>query len=65
MFYVYFARGYMNEQLIATYRTESGARFRAEKEFIDGIRDIAVFDSDGKLVYEPEIDDEGFLVDEF
>lgn len=63
MFYVYFARGYMNEQLIAECRTERAARARADEEFVNGSRDIQVYDKFGAVVYEPFADE--FLVDEY
>lgn len=63
MFYVYFAHGYSNEQLIAECRTESAARSRAEEEFLRGSRDIVVVTETGLKVYEPQIDDEGFFVE--
>jgi hypothetical protein len=63
MFYVYFARGYTNEELIATCRTEEAARARADEECANGARDIQVFNQLGAVVYEPE--DEGILFDEW
>lgn len=65
MYYVYFARGYANEELIAECRTEEAARARADEELLNGARDIEVYDAEGVLVYEPEMDDEGFLVDSY
>lgn len=62
MFYVYFARGYANEEMIAECRTLEAARARADEEFDMGSRDVEVYDQDGVVVYEPE---EEFLVDEF
>ena len=62
MYYVYFARGYANEEQIAECRTEEAARARADEEFDMGSRDIEVYDADGCVVYEPE---EEFLIDEF
>lgn len=63
MYYVYFARGYANEEMIAECRTLSAARARADEEFANGACDIAVYDADGAVVYEPE--DEGYLFDEW
>jgi hypothetical protein len=62
MYYVYFARGYANEEMIAECRTLSAAQLRADEEYANGARDIAVFDTQGKIVYEPE---EESLYDEF
>jgi hypothetical protein len=62
MFYVYFARGYTNQELIATCASLSAAQARADEEFINGSRDIQVYDSEGTVIYEPEMDDEGFLI---
>lgn len=53
MFYVYFARGYFNETLIAECTTEDAARARADEEFEAGSRDIEVYDQHGAVVYEP------------
>lgn len=61
MFYVYFARGYANEEMIAECRTLEAARVRADEEFDMGSRDVEVYDADGSVVYEPE---EEFLIDE-
>lgn len=63
MFYVYFARGYCNEEMVAECRTADAARARADEEFANGARDIEVYDAKGDLIYTPEEDD--FLVDEF
>lgn len=62
MFYVYFARGYANEEQIAECRTLEAACTRADEEFDMGSRDVEVYDQDGYVVYEPE---EEFLVDEY
>jgi len=62
MFYVYFARGYANEEMVAECRTLAAARARADEEFANGARDIEVYDADGVMLYEPE---DEFLVDEF
>lgn len=62
MYYVYFARGYMNEEMIAECRTESAARLRADEEYAIGARDIEVYDDWGVLIYTPE---EDYLVDEW
>jgi hypothetical protein len=62
MFYVYFARGYANEEMVAECRTEAAARLRADEEFANGSRDIEVYDANGVMIYEPE---DEFLVDEF
>ncbi len=63
MYYVYFARGYCNEELIAECRTETAACARADEEFANGARDIEVYDIEGVVVYAPE--EEYFLVDEY
>jgi len=63
MFYVYFARGYSNEEVIAECMTEEAARMRANEEFANGARDIVVVTETGRFVYEPE--EEGLLFDEF
>jgi hypothetical protein len=62
MYYVYFARGYANEEMVAECRTLAAARARADEEFANGARDIEVYDADGVMLYEPE---DEFLVDEF
>lgn len=62
MYYVYFARGYANEEMIAECRTLEAARVRADEEFDMGSRDVEVYDADGLVVYEPE---EEFLIDEY
>ena len=62
MYYVYFARGYANEEQIAKCRTLEAARARADEEFANGARDIEVYDADGAVIYVPEEDD--FLIDE-
>ena len=54
MFYVYFARGYANEALIAECRTYDAAVARAEEEFDLGSQDVQVYDEDGYVIYEPE-----------
>ena len=63
MFYVYFARGYANEALIAECRTREAAVTRAEEEFDMGSQDIEVYDANGVVIYVPE--DEDFEVDFF
>jgi len=62
MYYVYFARGYANEEMIAQCRTYDAAVDRADEEFDMGSRDVEVYDADGHVVYEPE---EEYLIDEF
>ncbi len=62
MYYVYFARGYANEEMVAECRTESAARLRADEEYANGSRDIEVYDARGVLVYTPE---EEYLVDDY
>ena len=54
MFYVYFARGYANEEMVAECRTEAAARLRADEEFANGSRDIEVYDANGAMIYQPE-----------
>jgi hypothetical protein len=61
MFYVYFARGYANEKMVAECRTEAAARLRADEEYANGSRDIEVYDEWG-MIYTPE---EDYLVDEW
>jgi hypothetical protein len=63
MYYVYFARGYANEEMIAECRTRQAAMDRADEEFDMGSRDIEVYDADGAVIYVPE--EEEFLVDFF
>ena len=63
MYYVYFARGYANEEMIAECRTEAAAIARADEEFNMGSRDIEVYDADGVVIYVPE--EEDYLVDFF
>lgn len=63
MYYVYFARGYANEEMIAQCRTYDAAVDRADEEFANGARDIEVYDAKGIVVYEPE--EEDFEVDFF
>jgi hypothetical protein len=53
MFYVYFARGYANEEMIAECRTLAAATARADEEYHMGSRDIEVYDSNGEVVYYP------------
>lgn len=62
MFYVYFARGYANEEMIAECRTLAAAIARADEEYDMGSRDVEVYDSNGSVVYEPT---EETLYDEF
>ena len=62
MYYVYFARGYANEEMIAECRSREAAIARADEEFDIGSRDIEVYNADGEVIYTPE---EEFLVDEF
>ena len=62
MYYVYFARGYANEEMIAECRTREAAIARADEEFDMGSRDIEVYDANGEVVYEPT---EEMLYDEF
>jgi hypothetical protein len=62
MFYVYFARGYCNEEMVAECHTEAAARLRADEEFANGSRDIEVYDAQGEMIYTPE---EDYLVDKW
>lgn len=62
MYYVYFARGYANEDLVAECRTLAAACARADEEYANGSRDIEVYDADGVMIYEPE---EDLLFDEW
>ena len=62
MFYVYFARGYANEEMVAECRTEAAARLRADEEYANGSRDIQVYDQFGAAIYEPS---DEFLVDDY
>jgi uncharacterized membrane protein YkoI len=62
MYYVYFARGYSNEEMIAECRTLEAAQLRADEEYANGARDIALYDTQGRMIYEPE---EESLYDEF
>ena len=62
MYYVYFARGYFNESLIAECLTLEAAILRADEEFDRGSRDIAVYNELGEVIYEPE---EELLYDEY
>ena len=62
MYYVYFARGYSNEEMIAECRTYDAAVARADEEYDMGSRDIEVYDADGEVVYEPT---EELLFDEY
>ena len=43
MYYVYFARGYANEDLVAECRTMEAACARADEEYANGSRDIEVY----------------------
>ncbi len=54
MFYVYFARGYANEEMITECSGLNAAMLRADEEYDLGSRDIAVYDTDGVVIYEPE-----------
>ena len=62
MYYVYFARGYANEEMVAECRTIDAAMARADEEFANGARDIEVYDDRGVLIYTAE---EELLYDEF
>jgi hypothetical protein len=62
MYYVYFARGYANQEMVAQCRTLDAARARADEEFDQGSRDIEVLDADGVMMYQPE---DELLFDEF
>jgi hypothetical protein len=62
MFYVYFARGYANEEMIAECGSLDAAMLRADEEYDLGSRDIAVYDADGVVIYEPE---DELLYDEY
>jgi hypothetical protein len=61
-FYVYFARGYFNEELVAECANEVAAMLRADEEFNSGSRDIAVYDELGEIVYTPT---EEMIYDEY
>lgn len=54
MYYVYFARGYANEEMIAECRTAEAACARADEEFDMGSRDVEVYDAAGDVIYVPE-----------
>ena len=60
-FYVYFARGYSNQELVAECRTLEAACDRADEEYDQGSRDIEVYDANGAVVYEPT---DSYLYDE-
>jgi hypothetical protein len=62
MYYVYFARGYANQEMVAQCRTYEAACARADEEFDQGSRDIEVYDADGVMMYQPE---DELLFDEF
>lgn len=62
MYYVYFARGYANEEMVAECRTLEAAMARADEEFDQGSRDIEVYDANGDVIYEPA---EEMLFDEY
>ena len=62
VYYVYFARGYCNEEMVAECYSMEAARARADEEFANGSRDITVVTETGCFVYEPE---EESLFDEF
>ena len=62
MYYVYFARGYANEEMVAECRTLAAARARADEEYANGACDIEVYNALGAMVYEPE---EELLFDEW
>lgn len=62
MYYVYFARGYANEEMVAECRTLDAAMARADEEFDMGSRDIEVYDANGDVIYEPT---EEQLVEEY
>jgi hypothetical protein len=62
MYYVYFARGYANEEMVAECRTIDAAMARADEEFANGARDIEVYDDRGVLIYTAE---EELLYDEW
>lgn len=63
MYFVYFARGYANEEKIATCANYHAAVARADEEFANGARDIEVYDAEGAVIYVPE--EEDFLFDEY
>jgi len=62
MYYVYFARGYSNEEMVAECRTLEAAKLRADEEYDMGSRDIEVYNEDGDVIYEPK---EQMLFDEY
>jgi hypothetical protein len=62
MYYVYFARGYANEEMVAECRTLDAACARADEEYANGARDIEVYNALGAMVYDPE---EELLFDEW
>jgi hypothetical protein len=61
MYYVYFARGYANEEMIAECRTLEAAKLRADEEYDMGSRDVEVYNNKGEMLYEPR---EPLLFDE-
>lgn len=62
-FSVWFARGYVNQELISVHDSESEARDVADAAYDNGTRDLTVEDEYGAVVYEPE--QEIFLLDEY
>lgn len=54
MYYVYFARGYSNEEKIAECRSLDAAMARADEEYESGSRDIEVYNAEGVVEYEPK-----------
>ena len=57
-FYVYFARGYANEELIGIFTTQTDAENRAHEDFDNGTRDIEVYDEMGRVVFDPSKEDQ-------
>lgn len=54
MFTVYCIRDYVNKKIIAQCSGLDAAMLRADEEYDLGSQNIAVYDADGVVVYEPE-----------
>lgn len=52
-FYVYFARGYANEELIGIFPSQEDAERCAREDFDNGTWDIEVYDEMGRVVFDP------------
>lgn len=56
MYYVYFARRYSAEEMVAECRTREAALTRADEELANGSYNITVVTETGLCLYKPEED---------